>query len=913
MKRQHAEGSAAGALRDDVAGGFRDRLESAVGDRYTIERELGRGGAAIVYLAEDRKHHRHVAIKLLNPELAQALGAERFLREIEIAARLSHPNILPLYDSGAGDGLLYYVMPFIEGESLRERLAREKQLSLEDAVQVARQVAEALAYAHAQGVVHRDIKPANILLHAGQAMVSDFGIARALDVAGGDRLTQSGLAVGTPAYMSPEQAAGADDVDARSDVYALGCVLYEMLAGAPPFTGPTPQAVLARKAVEPVPKLRVVRDTVPAELEAVIEKALARVPADRFATARGLADALSGSGRPLKRTATSGLRARISAGWIAAFVLAAAIVATGAYSIFAGDVTRRGGPVRATFAQLTGHPGLEWYPSLSPDGRWVVYSGEAAGNRDIYLQSVGGQTPINLTGDSPADDVQPVFSPDGPVFSPDGERIAFRSSRDGGGIFVMGRTGEAVKRVTRNGFNPAWSPDGSHLAYASEGVELNPMNWDGVSELWVATVATGETRRLDVPNAAQSAQAQSGRSARGAVQAVWSPSGRRIAFVARLADKRKMDIWTIPAGGGTPVPATNDEPVDWNPVWSPDGKFLYFASDRGGSMNLWRVAIDEETGATRGEPEPITTPAPFVGHLSISGDGRRIAYASVLLNMNVQRLTLDPVTATVKGEPFYVTTGSRSWANPDVSPDGEWIVFYSRVGPEGDIYVVRADGTGLRQVTSDSAIDRVPRWSTDGKWISHFSDRSGGNFQLWAVRPDGSELRQLTDIGGVYAAWSPDGRRVATTAVANAANRLVYIFDPNLPPGESNRQVLTNVNDARGGFVVTSWSRDGNLIAGQVGVPGKGIAVYDLRTGTFQRVADFGEWPVWLPDSRRLLFVARGKEFHVADTRTREVRKIWSVSRDVIGPPRLTRDGRAMYFSRRVSESDVWLLTMTMR
>jgi eukaryotic-like serine/threonine-protein kinase len=863
------------------------RLRSFLGNRYEFERELGRGGAAIVYLAVDRKHQRRVAIKVLKPELAQALGAERFSREIEIAARLAHPNILAVHDSGDAEELLYYVMPYVDGESLRDRLDREKQLSVDEAVRLAREIAGALAHAHAQGVVHRDIKPANILLQAGHAIVSDFGIARAIGRAAGDRLTETGLAVGTPAYMSPEQASGADEVDARTDVYALGCVVYEMLAGAPPFSGSTPQAILARKAVESVPPLRVVRDTVPPELEAVIEKALARVPADRFATARELAEALSGGGPPLKRGATKRTRTRLSAGWTAAFVMAAAIVATGAYSIFAGSVVGRREPIRATFSQLTGQPGLEWYPSLSPDGRWVVYSGESSGNRDIYLQGVGGQTPINLTTDSHGDDVQPTFSPDG-------EQIAFRSDRDGGGIFVMGRTGEAVRRVTRTGFNPAWSPDGTRIAYASESVELNPMNWNGLSKLWIASVATGEARQLGVQNA---------------VQPTWSPSGRRIAFAARLADRRKMDIWTMSADGGPPVPATNDAPADWNPIWSPDGRFLYFASDRGGSMNLWRVAVDEQTGAPRGEPEPITTPAPFMGHLSISADGRRVAYASVLLNMNIQRLAFDPVTATVKGEPFNVTTGSRSWANPDVSPDGQWVVFYSRVGPEGDIYVVRSDGTGLRQVTSDSAVDRLPRWSPDGSWITVFSTRSG-SFELWNVRPDGSDLRQLTNRGGVYAAWSPDGFQIATTALANIEDRVVYVFDPRRPPGLDNRRDLPGLTDERGGFLVTSWSPDGARLAGQVGLPGKGVAVYDMRTSKYERVSDIGEWPAWLPDSRRVLFVEGGRDFYVLDTRTHQARKIWSVTRDVVGPPRLTRDGRAMYFSRRVSESDVWLMTM---
>jgi serine/threonine-protein kinase len=271
------------------------RLQSALGGRYGIERELGRGGMAVVFLAEDLKHSRRVAIKVLKPELSQSLGTERFLREIQIAAQLTHPNILPLHDSGEADGLIYYVMPYVEGESLRDRLSREKQLPLTDALQIAREVADALAYAHARGVIHRDIKPENILFQAGHAAVSDFGIARAVGEAGGDRLTETGLAVGTPTYMSPEQGSGNQDLDARTDIYSLGCVLYEMLTGDPPYTGSTPQAIIARKVVEPVPSLRVVRDAVPPALEDVVTRALARVPADRFATAGQFNDALQGA------------------------------------------------------------------------------------------------------------------------------------------------------------------------------------------------------------------------------------------------------------------------------------------------------------------------------------------------------------------------------------------------------------------------------------------------------------------------------------------------------------------------------------------------------------------------------------------------------------------------------------------
>jgi serine/threonine protein kinase len=240
---------------------------------------------ATVYLAEDLKHHRPVAVKVLHPELGAVLGGERFLREIELSARLTHPHILPLHDSGNADGFLFYVMPYVEGESLRDRLTREKQLPLDDALRIAREVADALSYAHARGVIHRDIKPENILLESGHAVVADFGIARAVSAAGGARLTETGLAVGTPQYMSPEQAAASGDLDGRCDLYSLGCVLYEMLAGHPPFQGSTAQELLARHATDPMPPLRTGRTTIPEGVEAAVAKALAKVPADRFATA----------------------------------------------------------------------------------------------------------------------------------------------------------------------------------------------------------------------------------------------------------------------------------------------------------------------------------------------------------------------------------------------------------------------------------------------------------------------------------------------------------------------------------------------------------------------------------------------------------------------------------------------------
>ena len=295
------------------------RLQAAFAGRYVIEREIGRGGMATVYLAHDVKHDRAAAIKVFDPEAASAIAIERFLREIKVAARLQHPHILPLYDSGTASAFLYYVMPYVAGESLRERLEREKQLRLEDALRITREVAEALEYAHHYGIVHRDIKPANILLADDQAMVVDFGVARAFAAAGEEKLTQTGLAVGTLGYMSPEQASGSARVDGRSDIYSLGCVSYEMLAGSPPFTGSTPQAILARHLADPVPPLRTVRRSVPLSVEQAILRALEKVPADRYATVTQFADALEAPASPARPR----LRPKLVAGLAAAAAAAA--------------------------------------------------------------------------------------------------------------------------------------------------------------------------------------------------------------------------------------------------------------------------------------------------------------------------------------------------------------------------------------------------------------------------------------------------------------------------------------------------------------------------------------------------------------------------------------------------------------
>ena len=866
------------------------RLQGALADRYTVERELGAGGMATVYLARDLRHDRAVAIKVLRPELAASLGAERFLLEIKTTAQLTHPNILPLLDSGEADGLLYYAMPFVEGESLRGLLSREKQLPLVEALRITREVADALGHAHSHGVIHRDVKPENILLESGHAVVADFGIARAVRAAGGEKLTQTGFTVGTPAYMSPEQAAGNADLDGRSDLYSLGCVLFEMLSGVMPYSGGTPLEILAKKLSEPAPRVSVGRKAAPGPVEAVLTKVLATRPEDRFATASDFVAALEGE--PFAKLVTAGARRRRRRIAIAG---AAVLVVAGAFALLSPYVGGRPGNATegATHAKLTADAGVELYPSLSPDGKWIVYAGDQSGNKDIYLRAVGFQNAIDLTKDS-ADDDQPTFSPDG-------ERIAFRSEREGGGIFVMGRTGEAVRRVTDKGFRPTWSPDGREIAFATEDVPLMPQNIFGASELLVADVATGKLRHLDAGDA---------------VLPSWSPHGYRIAYTKRIGNPTQDDIWTIPAQGGDTVAVTNDKAIDWSPAWSPDGRYLYFASNRGGSMNLWRVPIDEKSGKTRGPPEPITVPTPDLTQISVAAGGHEIAYSSVSIAANIQSAAFDPTTETVVGEPTAVTTGSGQWSAPDPSPDGKWVTFYRL--DRGDIYVAHPDGTGQRQVTGDSAMDRVPRWSPDGQWLAFFSSRSP-RIQIWKIHPDGSGLQQATESRGIsgYATWSPDGSRMAASGIGAGVlgprQGSTFLYDPKRPWASQAPQMLPAPEKSIGSYYMSSWSSDGLRLCGAV-LPMNGILTYDLRTRQFERLTDFGEWPVWLPDNRHILFVSGpegpGKAFYIVDRVTKQWKKIFTAGRDVLGPPRVSRDGRRIFYSRRVTEADLWMVTL---
>ena len=428
------------------------RLIAALSDRYRIERELGAGGMATVYLAHDIKHDRDVAIKVLHPDLGAALGGERFLSEIRTTARLQHPHILPLLDSGDADGLLYYVMPLVAGETLRSRLDRDRQLPVDEAVRVAREVADALGYAHGLGVIHRDIKPENILLQGGHALVADFGIALAVQQAGGQRMTQTGLSLGTPQYMSPEQAMGEKQIDARSDIYALGAVTYEMLVGEPPFTGPSVQAIVARLVTEEPRAISVQRKAVPEYIESAVMQALEKLPADRFASAGEFATALSdGTARRTTTRSTAhqgtGARERRRA-WVVVSLTLVAFAAAGGWLLGRNGTTAGGGPTifdaglpdsAAMF--FTGQTPATPYGSalqnlsLSTDGSTVVYMARAGESTVLWRRSLRDATSATIAGTDGASM---------PRLSPDGSQVAFLA---GPGIMVVPTSGGQARRI----------------------------------------------------------------------------------------------------------------------------------------------------------------------------------------------------------------------------------------------------------------------------------------------------------------------------------------------------------------------------------------------------------------------------------------------------------------------------------
>ena len=516
----------------------------------------------------------------------------------------------------------------------------------------------------------------------------------------------------------------------------------------------------------------------------------------------------------------------------------------------------------------------------------MLYSSGAGGNLDLFLLRVGGARAINLTADSPADDQQGTISPDG-------QQIAFRSERDNGGIFLMGATGESVRRVTSAGFDPAWSADGRQLAYATEGV-IDPYSRNVTSQLWTVEVATGKTSKVTDGDA---------------VQPAWSPDGTRIAYWANTGGQR--DIWTIDLRGGAPVAVTQDAATDWSPEWSPDGRWLYFSSDRSGSMNIWRIAIDQRTGATAGSPEAITSSLTGIAYARFAADGRRLSIMAFSRSFELSLAAVES-GAEVRVRPAAVVRSpSLGWCTP--APQADWLACTARSGNE-DIYLMRPDGSETIRLMDDPPKDRNPTWSPDGSRIAFMSTRSG-EWELWSVRRDGSDLRQMTDVrSNIFeAVWAPDGRRAAT-AVSSSPPFGTFIFDL---ASLATRQSATFVkNPLPETFSAESWSPDGKLIAGSMldsaGAP-RTAGILDLATGRV-RVIDvpgpkyqYGSAAAgWLPDSRRLLF-ASGMGLALVDAST----GTWTpVPVPLSGGNRyrLTPNGRALMMERSVLDADVWLM-----
>jgi Tol biopolymer transport system component len=802
----------------------------------------------------------------------------RFKQEARAASALNHPNILTIHEIGQIEDTHFIATEFIEGETLREVLGHDR-MKLDEVMEVAIQVSSALGVAHEAGIIHRDIKPENIMVRRdGYVKVLDFGLAKLMEKSGAAHhttlTTDTGLVIGTASYMSPEQALGRA-VDQRTDLFSLGVVLYEMTTGRRPFSGNTTGEMLdAIVHAEPESVARFNSDA-PAELQRIISKCLAKDLERRYQTAQELLTDLKNLRRALESGVIRHRRYLLLAG-LALVVLA---LVGGGFYLFA-SMTKEAAPSwsNATHTRLTDQPGEELYPSLSPNGDIVVYASGAWGQRDIYVQRVGGKNPINLTPNSPVEDTHPAFSPDG-------QRIAFRSDRDGGGIFIMGATGENIKRLTDFGYHPAWSPDGREILCVAENLFIPIRQATVPSPLWSVNVATGQKRVVT----------------NDAVQPQWSPHGRRIAYWAFTGGRR--DIWTIPASGGEPVPVTNDTFVDWNPTWSPDGKYLYFVSDRSGSMNLWRVPIDEASGHVLGPPEPVTTPSVYSQHISFSRDGRHLAYVQVINRSNIQKVGFDPEKETVTGQPLWITRGSMNTNMPNLSPDGEWLVFSSFGEQQVNLFISRADGTGQRQLTEGRSDDRSPRWSPDGQRIAFFSKRSGNN-EIWLINPDGSGLQQLTYTSAPVCCpiWSPDGRRLVYSITGGKQS---FIMDVDKPWREQTPEALP---PAPGPFLPQSWSSDGRKLAAGTGGRG-GIFIYTFETRQYEKLKDSGAYPLWLNDNRRLLFYD-GQTLFLMDSQTKRVREVLNVSPNRVEYTTLSRDNRWIYYTLVSAESDLWLMSL---
>ncbi|HEX6316385.1 MAG TPA: protein kinase [Gemmatimonadaceae bacterium] len=798
-----------------------DRLSNAIGDRYRIERELGAGGMATVYLAADLKHDRKVAIKVLRPELAAVIGAERFLAEIKTTANLQHPHILPLHDSGEVQGTVFYVMPFVTGESLRDRLQREKQLPIAEAVRITTEVASALDYAHRHAVIHRDIKPENILLHDGQALVADFGIALAAARSDGStRMTETGMSLGTPHYMSPEQAMGERDLDARTDVYALGCVAYEMLVGEPPFSGPTAQAIVAKVMTATPEPISNVRKTVPPSVEDAVHTALQKLPADRFATAREFAEALGGVMTGTRRTSGIVRDGPVStARWLRDGRSIAALIALAAL----GMGTILGGRSGTPAAEMSHKEYLSFPDSLfpisiigrtfaiSPDGHEVVYptTGKAGlGSVTVLMRKRLNQLdPIELAGTSDAR---------WPEYSPDGSQLAFvRTVFAQGALQAVSLTGGQPRTLVADSvfIGISWGTDGyiyfsrlgAILRIPAVGGRVDTLTahqagsaaqdrWpvavpDGRGVLFTRQHGTGAQELLALgPGSREPRQVMEGIPVAILPSGVliFTTDGRQVSAVA-------FDLDRLEARGNPVLLASdlrNNGLTIADAAFSASGSMLYW-SDRGAFRRAYWV--DREGVARQIDPSWRT---PVAESPAISPDGRRLAISSGNA-LEVKQLDEGPATQVVR------PIGGRNHLRPAWHPDGNSLLFY-RSGAKDSVMRVRDDGVGELSPTVDEprgVADAI--WSPDGRWIVYRTSVEGPNgSDIYAMQVGSDDPPIAVAVSAssqVTPAFSPDGKWLAYASSEGGAFEIYLRPFPNV----DDRRIQISVRGGR----QPRWSR----------------------------------------------------------------------------------------------------------
>lgn len=868
---------------------------------YSIEKKIGAGGMGEVYLAHDDKLNRKVALKILPDEFVANLErVKRFKREAQMISALNHPYIVTIYDVGAADGVNFIATEFVEGETVRELINRG--VDLKQTLSIISQTCEALAAAHKAGIIHRDIKPENIMIRPdGFVKVLDFGLAKLTEQPdfkhSFSNYTLKGIIIGTPAYMSPEQVSD-ERVDHRTDLWSVGVVLYEMLTGVNPFKGDSRQASFQKILSSDPPFVSELNPKLPRELDDILSKALEKDADVSYQTASDLRADLKRIRReidssPSLRSGSLTQRrkdAKTRRYFLPFTFLLFTLAVFGAWFF----VIRSGKSdaidwSKANNVQLTEQVGIEYYPSLAPDGKSFVYAADTNGNFDIFVQRVGGKNVTNLTKDSAANDTQPSFAPDG-------ERIAFRSEREPKGIYVMGASGENLRRVADFGFHPSWSPDGKEIVISTFGRDQPTVRATGEQFLSIINVETGAKRELIKLEASFPA---------------WSPSGGRIAYWFYTATLSRRDIATIPASGGEPVIVAKDFATsNWNPVWSPDGKYLYFVSNKNGSLNFWRVRIDESSGAALSDPEPVNSPSKFSRHLNFSRDGKRMIYVQTNNQSNIQGIEFDAAAEKTKGEPFWITQGDRQITRAELSPDGTRFVMRIIRRTQDDLVTVSRNGSDWRDITNDAPFDRYVRWSPDGKQVTFTSDRSGST-EVWTSNADGTNLQQITflnspDNGAGFPVWSPDGKRMCFTSRESQT----FIIDLTKNPNERTPQPI-NFNENVTGFITWDWSPDGTKLGGTIYEGSERfLGFYSFETNSYTKLSKTNDFiPSWLPDSRRLVYGTENK-ICIADTITGKISELTANPNKQLRSPFVSSDGRLLYYTAHTNESDIWLLDL---